>query len=314
MNPVVSVVVPTLNRPNELRQALGSIAGQRGIDMSEIEVVVVNDGGQPIENVMCHGRDAGLVIQMVEHPRRLGLPSARNTGVEYARGRYLAFLDDDDVFLPYHLASALTALEPGVDGVAATCVVADQRVDPRLQVAGGEMWDVDFDPLLLEVVNLFPVHAAVLRTVTASSARFDPRLPAIEDWDFWIRLTREHGYRFSRLHEPTVVYHRLHQASMIGAVAEDAAAMARFNTLVRGVWSRWPASTSRSARFRLYSGIMYWQVLGRLAAGDPVNPHYYLCALRALARAWREPHAEQDIIDRLAEAAEGDRDDEQRIA
>ncbi|MGH3825869.1 MAG: glycosyltransferase family 2 protein, partial [Pseudonocardiaceae bacterium] len=89
---VVSVVVPTRNRPVHLGQALASIAGQHGVDPTEIEVIVVNDGGRPIGGVITAARERGLVIQSVTHPRRLGLPSARNTGIEYARGRYLAFL------------------------------------------------------------------------------------------------------------------------------------------------------------------------------------------------------------------------------
>jgi hypothetical protein len=68
----------------------------------------------------------------------------------------------------------------------------------------------------------------------------------------------------------------------IGAVAEGAAAMAEFGVLVRRIWSRWPATTARSARFRVYSGIMYWQVLGALATGQPPNPHYYLHSIQAI--------------------------------
>lgn len=55
--PVVSVIVPTLNRPAELGQALASIAGQDGVDLTEIEVIVVNDGGgTPVEPVIAAAR------------------------------------------------------------------------------------------------------------------------------------------------------------------------------------------------------------------------------------------------------------------
>lgn len=312
---VVSVVVPTRNRPVHLGQALASIAGQHGVDPTEIEVIVVNDGGRPIGGVITAARERGLVIQSVTHPRRLGLPSARNTGIEYARGRYLAFLDDDDVFLPRHLAIALAGLESGIEAVSTTCLVADHRTDPRAAVRDGEVWDVEFDPVLLEACNLFPVHTAVLRTVRASEARFDPVLPAVEDWDFWLRLTRQHGYRFARLPELTVVYHRVpHVSSMIGSVAASAAAMARFSDLVRGIWSRWPASTPRSAQFRLYSGIMYWQVLGHLATSQDVNPHYYLHSVQAMAHAWGEPAAEADLIDRLTQTVRAEHADDRHVA
>jgi glycosyltransferase involved in cell wall biosynthesis len=316
--PLVSVIVPTLNRPVELGQALASISAQQGVDLSDLEVIVVNDGGTPVEAVIAEVRDQRLPVTAVTHPRWLGLPSARNTGLDRARGRYVAFLDDDDVFLPRHLATALTGLESGVDGVATTCLVSNHRTDPALPISGAVVWDVEFDPLLLEACNLFPVHTAVFRR--PATARLDPELPAIEDWDFWLRLTREHGYRFTRIRQPTVVYHRVPQAtSMIGAVAEGAAAMAGFSVLVRQIWSRWPATTARSARFRLYSGIMYWQVLGHLATGPlmggwPPNPHYYLHSIQAIEYAWRAPEAEPGLIDRLAETVKGEDADGQHVA
>ncbi|MGH3156445.1 MAG: glycosyltransferase family 2 protein, partial [Streptosporangiaceae bacterium] len=274
---MVSVIVPTLNRPAELGEVLASIAVQQGIDPAEAEVIIVNDGGRPVDRVVAAARERGLVVRLVTHRRRLGLPSARNTGIEHARSRYLAFLDDDDVFLPRHLATALATLESGADMVSTTCLVSDHRVDPSRPVHGGVRWDVEFDPVLLEACNLFPVHTAVLRTVTGTPARFDPLLPAVEDWDFWLRLTRHHGYRVVQVPEPTVIYHRIPQASsMIGAVAENTATMAEFSELVRRLWSRWPASTARSGRFRLYSGVMYWQVMRHLATGRRPDPHYYL--------------------------------------
>lgn len=311
--PVVSVIVPTLNRPVELGQALASITAQRGVEDAEVEVIVVNDGGTPVEAVVATARERGLPVTAVTHPRRLGLPSARNTGLDRARGRYVVFLDDDDVFLPRHLAIALAGLESGVDGVATTCLVTDHRIDPARPVGEAVVWDVGFDPLLLEACNLFPVHTAVFRR--PATARLSPELPAIEDWDFWLRLTREHGYRFTRIHQATVVYHRVPQASsMIGAVAEGAAAMAEFSALVRRIWSRWPATTARSARFRLYSGIMYWQVLGALATGAPPNPHYYLHSIQVIEHAWRDPDAEAGLIERLAQTVRGENVDDQHVA
>jgi glycosyltransferase involved in cell wall biosynthesis len=314
VTPVVSVIVPTLNRPLELVESLASITGQRGVDLGDLEVIVVNDGGTPIESVVAEARGRGLAVTAVAHPRRLGLPSARNTGLDRARGRYVAFLDDDDVFLPHHLATALAGLEvTGVDGVVTSCLVTDHRVDPTRPVSGAVRWDVGFDSLLLQACNLFPVHTAVFRRPV--TARLDPGLLAIEDWDFWLRLTREHDYRFIHLHQPTVVYHRVPQASsMIGAVAQGAMAMADFSVLVRRVWSRWPATTARSARFRLYSGIMYWQVLGHLATGQVPNPHYYLRSIQAIAHAWHEPDAEPGLIEALTQIVKGYQADDRRVA
>jgi hypothetical protein len=312
-DPLVSVIVPTLNRPAELPDSLASIAAQQDVEPGEVEVIVVNDGGTPPGHAAAAARERGLPVTVVDHPRRLGLPSARNTGLGRARGRYIAFLDDDDVFLPRHLATALAALESGADGVITTCLVSDRRTGPAGPPSDAVPWDVGFDPLLLETCNLLPVHAAVFRR--PDGARLDPALPSLEDWDFWLRLVREHRYRFTRVDEPTAVYHRLPASgSMITAIADGAAPMAEFSALVRRTWARWPATTPRSARFRSHLGIMYWQALGLLATGQAPDPHYYLRTVQALEHAWHHPDSEANLPELIALAVKGGGTDGQHAA
>ena len=311
--PAVSVIVPTLNRPAELPRALASIAAQQQMRAGDVEVIVVNDGGTPAAPAAVAARERGLPVTVLDHPRRLGLPSARNAGLDRARGRYVAFLDDDDVLLPLHLATALAALESGADGVITTCLVSDRRAGPGAPPTGAVRWDIGFDPVLLEACNLLPVHAAVFRR--PEGARLDPALPALEDWDFWLRLVREERYRFTRVDEPTAVYHRIPASgSMIGAIADGAAPMAEFSALVRRTWARWPATTSRSARFRSHLGIMYWQALALLATGQAPDPHYYLRTVQALERAWHDPDAEASLPEQIALAVRGKAADGQHAA
>lgn len=306
MSPTVTVIVPTRNRSKELGAALDSIAAQRGLNLGEIEVLVVNDGGDPIEHVLVHRADSGLVLRRIEHLSRCGLPTARNTALTSARGEFVAFLDDDDLLLPDHLSTALSQFDSGVDAVVTGCLVAEHRLQPSEPVPHGQVlsWNVPFDPALLEACNLFPVHSAVLRH--PGDAWFDPDLPALEDWDFWLRLVRVHNYRILKVSESTVVYHRVPQSgSMIGAVAAAASQMAEFSTLVRHLWARWPASSARVERFRAYTAALYWQVLGQLTSEDPVNAHYYLAALQVLARAWTDPSVESDVLEHVAESVTG---------
>jgi len=93
MNRTISVIVPTRNRPLLLREALASISVQRG---ARFEVIIVNDGGCDISDVLSEfsGR---LDLHQVALSKNGGPPAARNTGCGRARGRYLAYLDDDDL-------------------------------------------------------------------------------------------------------------------------------------------------------------------------------------------------------------------------
>src|SRR5262245_21629272 len=101
--PAISVVVPTRGRTELLRDALRGIAAQR---YAPIEVRVADDGGPPLPDDLTI---PGL-LELVVVPVHIGLlAAARNRGCAEARGDVLAFLDDDDRWLPDHLAGLAAA-------------------------------------------------------------------------------------------------------------------------------------------------------------------------------------------------------------
>ncbi|MGC4857384.1 glycosyltransferase family 2 protein [Micromonospora sp. DT4] len=308
MKPLVTVVIPTYNRPGPLRHALASVAAQRAVPGS-VEVVVVNDGGCDVSTVANAAREQGLVVRLIDLDQNGGLPSARNVGIQVARGDYLAFLDDDDIFLPSHLGTALAALSTGGADLAYTvCVVQEARVDPTNPPAFSTPTTFSFDPELLSVANFMPVHTAVLRR-PPESARFDRDLPALEDWDMWLRLAREHRYRFVHVPEPTVVYHRIaSEASMVGATVGDGHALAHFGALTEQMWCRWPARTPKAQHFRLYIAVMYWHSLARLAAGHALSDQYFQRCVAEIAAVWHGERSEtglrQRLIDSIKETAD----------
>jgi glycosyltransferase involved in cell wall biosynthesis len=305
MNPLVSVIVPTRNRPALLRDALTSIGAQH-LDPGSVEVVVVNDAGKDVSTAVAEAVEHGLPARAINLPSRCGLSMARNAGLAKAAGRYVAFLDDDDIFLPDHLSTVLPALESGrARGVYTTCLVSHQRVDPlNPQPTAGEVFDYTFDRDLLTVFNYIPVHSLVM---ARPGCRFDRELAALEDWDMWLRLTREQKYDFEHVAAPTVVYHRLPGQSGITA---DAAARARayqeLSSITRRVWRRWPAANPRAAHFRAWLGVMNWHVLAHLAQGRILPICYYERTIRAITAAWRGESPEDELIEHIAAAIEED--------
>jgi glycosyltransferase involved in cell wall biosynthesis len=305
--PLVSVVIATRNRPHLLRLALASITAQQGLPGQGVEAVVVNDGGTDLTSELAGAAGAGLRVRSLVLPSRRGLPAARNAGIDAARGEFLAFLDDDDLYLPGHLRAAIDVLGSGeADAAYTTCLISPVRVDPaRPLPAFPASMGYPFDPGLLSVANLLAVHSVVLRR--PASARFDQGLDALEDWDFWLRLSRNYGYRFVHSAEPTVIYHRIAgQPSMCGSTVIDAAALNRFGVLVQRLWRRWPSPSARAARFRAYLGVMYWHAFSLLASGQALDDLYFQHCLRILADAWTGSQAEDDIIDRIRHAVQGD--------
>jgi glycosyltransferase involved in cell wall biosynthesis len=183
----VTAVIPTRNRAFLLGQALGSVVRQRGVDL---EAVVVDDGSADgTATVVAAVGDPRL--RLVRHPHPLGVSAARNRGIAEARGSWVAFLDDDDLWAPDKLASQLAAARRERRAWAVAGAVS---VDDRLRVLTGE------PPLLPERVaadlsryNCVPAGASnvvVRADLLAGTGGFDPSLRHMADWDLWIRLGR----------------------------------------------------------------------------------------------------------------------------
>lgn len=310
MSPAVSIIIPTCNRPALLNEALSSIVGQYGIEPADVEVVIVNDGAGSVRAEVDAARDQGLRVELIDLPVRRGLPVARNIGIEHSTCEFQAFLDDDDVFLPDHLRTALDALNSGTDVAYSDCLVSPCRVDPSKPPVMSLAFNFPFERELLSVANVIPVHSAVLRNVRKIPARFDPTLPALEDWDLWMRLLWEQHYRFHHIPQATVVYHRIPaQNSMTGQTSTEAENLAGFGNLLRRLWRRWPATNAKTLRFRGWVGIMYWHAFAEFAGGRVPDFNYYLHSLHVLADAWNGRVAESELIERLAEAVTGENTD-----
>jgi len=187
--PRISVVVRTRDRPELLAEALASLA--QGT-YRKAEVVLVNDGGAP--PAVPDGYP--LPVIRVDLPESRGRAAAAQAGVEAAGGDYVAFLDDDDLAAPEHLATLA-----GLVGAAGVRVAyTDAAVGVYELDAGGPSsgwvcrerrlpYSRDFDPDLLLLDNYIPFNTLLIeRRLLAEIGPLDPSLPFFEDWDLLIRL------------------------------------------------------------------------------------------------------------------------------
>jgi glycosyltransferase involved in cell wall biosynthesis len=185
--PQVSVVIPTHSRSGLLALTLRGVLRQRDVDF---EVVVVDDGSTDDTAAMVMGLGDGRV-RLLRHAQSLGVAAARNTGIAAARGRWVAFLDDDDLWAPDKLTLQLQAADH-----AGRCwaYAGDVEVDERLRVvAGAPPAPPERVMELLERHNAVPAGASnvvVRADMLARCGPFDEQLPNHEDWDLWIRLAR----------------------------------------------------------------------------------------------------------------------------
>jgi glycosyltransferase involved in cell wall biosynthesis len=186
--PEVSVVIPTRNRwPMLSAHALPSALAQEDV---ELEIVVVDDASDDgtAEHVEAL---ADPRVRLVRNERNLRLPASRNVGAGVARGAWLAFLDDDDLWSPRKLRAQLdTAQASGASWVYAQCVVVDADLRPLDLHPFPEPAELD---ALLRGGNHVPGGGSnvIVRARTFDEiGRFDESLHFFEDWDLWLRLVQ----------------------------------------------------------------------------------------------------------------------------
>lgn len=210
--PLVSVIVPTHNRPEMLREAIRSILDQT---FRDFEVIVVNDAGEDVSSVVKEFSLSNIIYR--SHHTNKGLAAARNTGIRAARGKYIAYLDDDDIYLPDHLEILSKTLETTDYRVAYTDArrVIQQRNETGYETVGTDQpysSDFDYDRILSE--NFIPVLCVMHeKSCCDAVGGFDESLKRHEDWDLWIRMSRE--FRFRHISQVTCEYTSRLEGSMI---------------------------------------------------------------------------------------------------
>lgn len=186
--PTISVIVRTKDRPRLLAEALTSLAMG---SYRNVQVVLVNDGGETPEV----SDDYPFEIVRVDLPENRGRAAAANAGIEAATGDYVAFLDDDDLAEPEHLATLAGLVAAEDVRVAYTdAAVGVYVMDPEegwRQLERRLPYSRDFDPNLLLFDNYIPFNTLLIeRRLLEEAGPFDVELPFFEDWDLLIRLSR----------------------------------------------------------------------------------------------------------------------------
>jgi glycosyltransferase involved in cell wall biosynthesis len=187
--PEVSVIIPTRNRwPLLSTHALPSALSQEGV---ELEVVVVVDAASADDTADLLRALDDPRVRVVRDETQRRLPGARNVGADVARGTWLAFLDDDDLWAPHKLRVQLdSARATAAAWVYAQCIVVDAEKRP-LDVHPFP------DPGELSTLLLGGNHVpgggsnVIVRAETFREAGgFDDELRFFEDWDLWLRLVK----------------------------------------------------------------------------------------------------------------------------
>lgn len=197
-----SVVIPLYNRESLIDKTIESVLKQ---DTDRLfEVIVVDDGSKDKSADVVKSIEDNRITYVYQ--QNAGANVARNRGIDLAKGKYIALLDSDDVFLPDHLSTSARLLDENPDMVVYAKIIVDRgegntfTKPPRAIAQGEHMSDY-----LLRDRGFLQTSTLVVPTKLAQRVRFDDELPFGQDTDFAIRLFAE-GTMFHMKDEPAVIW------------------------------------------------------------------------------------------------------------
>lgn len=252
-----SVVIPTYNRLEFLKQALKSVWAQ---SHSDYEIIVVDDGstdGTKDYLALLDGR-VRVLCQSNKGPA-----AARNLGVKHAIGNYIAFLDSDDIWLPWTLATfrklILSHQQPSL--LYAAVLEFDGNVpDIKQEKITAEYFDDYFE----SANNPGDVRCGGLVVQTKIFDSFDESMLVAEDHDFCLRLGMSCG--FVRVRSPVTLAYRRHIANI--SMSPQAWCPAAEALLIRESQGHYPGGmTRKKERWSLLSRAIRPMAFGCLRAG-----------------------------------------------
>lgn len=271
--PLISVVIPTYNRADLLPRALRSVLDQT---FRDFELIIVDDGSTDNTKEIVDGfRSSFENIIYVSQPNSGQCAYPKNHGIELSKGRFVAFLDSDDEWMPKKLEMQLRVLqkEPDLGFVGCNITVFDNATGETLRTHELDRYvRNDFVEEMLRLNVLTPSAVMVRREVLKDVGVFDTELNVADDLDMWLRISDK--YRFGFVPEYLLRY-CIHGGSMLGnlRVKEEALETERIFLKHRTRLLRYP-SVYRSTLRRLGSKFC--------ATGEPKKGRaYYAEALRS---------------------------------
>ncbi len=182
--PLVSVILPTYNRGWILKEAIDSVLKQR---FADFELIVIDDGSTDATGRILEGY--GTRIKACFQPHR-GVSAARNTGIRKASGRYLAFLDSDDLWLPEKLTAQVDYFSS--NPTVPACQTDEIWIRKGVRVNPKKIHLKSPEKLFersLERCLVSPSAVMLRRWLLDAVGLFDESLPACEDYDLWLRVS-----------------------------------------------------------------------------------------------------------------------------
>jgi glycosyltransferase involved in cell wall biosynthesis len=203
-NPTVSIVIPTYNRARSIGHSIKSVLNQT---YQDFEVIIVDDGSTDnTKEVVGNFNDER--VRYIRHEENKGEAAARNTGIKFAGGKYIAFQDSDDEWLPEKLAKQIELFKdvsPHIGVVYTGFLKKENSEKTYIPFCWVRQKEGDIHKELLKGNFIGSPVVLIRKECFKKAGVFDERLRNLVDWEMWIRISKH--YHFKCIDEPLVVAH-----------------------------------------------------------------------------------------------------------
>ena len=202
-SPYVSVILPTYNRAHTLLRSIESVLNQT---YSNFELIIVDDGSTDNTTEVVKSFNDSRIIY-IKKSKNAGPASARNTGINNSRGKYIAFQDSDDEWLKEKLEKQILLLEKSDNNVGVVYssfykIMSNNNkvLIPKSSIKEKEGWI--YKRLLSGNIVGMPV-ALIKKECFEKCGNFNENLHALEDWELFLRISKD--YKFIFINEALVI-------------------------------------------------------------------------------------------------------------
>jgi len=197
--PKISVIIPTYNKAQYLKEAIESVLNQA---YKEIEVIVIDDGSTDDTGEVIKSFDDTRIIYFFQ--KNKGPAAARNSGLKKAKGRYVAFLDSDDLWLSGKLKRQMDFIEknPEIELLGTGCY----EITDKGKIIGKKIFPIKNKILQKDLIKYNPfIQSSIIirREVFGKVGLYNQKFRESEDYDLWLRIAENH--KIANLVEPLVM-------------------------------------------------------------------------------------------------------------
>ena len=186
-NTMISIIIPCFNSSKTISRALISVFCQ---SYTNYEIIIIDDGSSDIlitEDIILSFKNPKICL--IKHTNNLNGAAARNTGIKNAKGKYIAFLDADDEWLPEHLKESIIVLQNNKsDLIYSKCLVKTSHYPDLTMPKIGIASDEKIGNYLFINAGFISTPSIIIKTNIAKKILFNSELIRHQDYDFLLRL------------------------------------------------------------------------------------------------------------------------------